>query len=533
MPTCPSCRARYPEGTSRCETDGAELLADPAIAGTADLASGAMVGEYRVEAKLGEGGFGSVYRASHPVIGKKAAIKVLRLEYSTNPDMVSRFVDEARAVNQIRHRNIVDIFAFGALDDGRQYFVMELLEGRTLHSLLREQVRLPVDVTLGLLRGIARALGAAHAAGIVHRDLKPENVLLVEDEDGNLHPKLLDFGIAKLLADHGTTQRTGTGTPIGTPAYMSPEQCEGTRIDHRTDVYALGIVAHECLTGARPFEGDSTLDLLVKQARAAPPRLSECARDLPAELDAPLLRMLAKDPEQRPAGALEAVRELEEAAQQAGVALPTPSRQGEAISASRLPRVVALTPAPTLGAPASGDAPTLAQATTTSVAGSTGAAPPRGLGSRSGALLAGAAMVAVVVWWLVGRAPSPPLDSSATVTAPEPSASAVVASPAAQNTQLPAAASSQPATMVRLTIQSEPANAEIFVGDERLGVAPGPIELEKGEAPVVLTLRAPGHEPGTVEVRPTESGTVRAKLAPTKRAAPRKGAPPRNRDLEF
>jgi serine/threonine protein kinase len=192
-----------------------------------DLAPGTMVGKFRVEAKIGEGGFGTVYRAVND-IDKVGAIKVLRLRYSADPEMVSRFKAEARAVNQIRHKNIIDIFEFGALPDGRQYYVMEYLGGMPLDEYLEQVHHLELAAALPILRGIARALDAAHGKGIAHRDLKPENVFLVNDEDRGLEPKLLDFGIAKLLHNQGEqSHKTRTGAPIGTPYYMSPEQARG------------------------------------------------------------------------------------------------------------------------------------------------------------------------------------------------------------------------------------------------------------------------------------------------------------------
>ncbi len=185
MATCPTCRTHYSDDVTVCATDGEGLLPDEAFAaGDTELVAGQMVGEYRIEGKLGQGGFGAVYRAVHPLIGKAAAVKVLHKQFSSNPQMVSRFIAEARAVNQIRNRNIIDIFSFGALEDGRQYYVMELLDGMTLDAYVKKKGRLSPEEAIPLLRGVARALDAAHASGIAHRDLKPENIFLLFDEDG-------------------------------------------------------------------------------------------------------------------------------------------------------------------------------------------------------------------------------------------------------------------------------------------------------------------------------------------------------------
>ncbi|XXT22821.1 serine/threonine-protein kinase [Sorangium sp. So ce429] len=325
MSTCPTCRTEHADGVVACPPDADTLAPDPALPGAdPDLAPGTPVGEYRIEAKIGVGGFGTVYRAMHPVIGKAAAIKVLSRQCSANPQLVSRFVAEARAVNQIRHRNIIDIFSFGALEDGRHYYVMELLEGMTLDAYRRKRGRLPPAEALPILVKIARALDAAHAAGIAHRDLKPENVFLVFDEDGAIFPKLLDFGIAKLLGESSTTaHKTRTGHLIGTPLYMSPEQCRGRNVDHRTDVYSFGILAHELLAGAPPFDGESAFDLLIKHTSEPAPPVSSVTTHLSPALDAPLLRMLEKDPESRPASLLEATAALVEAARGAGYDVPT------------------------------------------------------------------------------------------------------------------------------------------------------------------------------------------------------------------
>src|ERR1700733_7992462 len=248
MPTCPTCRGTFSEDRSRCPIDDEPLLPDEAFSSAdVDLAPGTFVGEYRVESKLGAGGFGTVYRAVHPVIGKPAAIKVLSRQWSSNPQMVSRFIAEARATNQIQSRNIIDIFAFGSLPDGRQYYVMELLKGQPFDQFLADRGRLAPETAIPILRDIARALDAAHAHGIIHRDMKPENVFLVFEEDRTVHPKLLDFGIAKLLGEPTSGHKTRTGTPLGTPIYMSPEQCNGRPVDPRTDVYALGVMTHQVL----------------------------------------------------------------------------------------------------------------------------------------------------------------------------------------------------------------------------------------------------------------------------------------------
>jgi eukaryotic-like serine/threonine-protein kinase len=278
-----------------------------------------MAGEYRLLRKLGEGGFGAVYEAEHPVLKRRAAVKVLHRVADRDSDAVQRFISEAQAVNQIRNRHIVDVFSFGKLNDGRHFYVMDLLDGEPLDRWLKANGRMDVSTMLQLLSPIAEALDLAHRAGIVHRDLKPQNIFLSWDFGGDTVPKLLDFGMAKLLGE--STVHTVSGTPIGTPLYMSPEQARGERVDQRSDVYALGVLCFELLTGQLPFTGDTTVAVLMAHIIQAPPRLSEVCADLSPLLDAPLSSMLAKDPEQRPSSAGVALAALRSAALQAGVVI--------------------------------------------------------------------------------------------------------------------------------------------------------------------------------------------------------------------
>jgi serine/threonine-protein kinase len=234
------------------------------------------------------------------VIAKRAAIKILHPELSANREAVERFVQEARAVNQIGHPNIVDIFAFGQMPDGRSFFVMEWLRGESLRERT-DREPLPMADALAVLDTISLALEAAHEAGIVHRDLKPDNVFLVETKADRPQVKLLDFGIAKLLnTDAGRTERTRTGNLLGTPAYISPEQARGYTVDHRTDIYAFGALAYELFTGALPFPADNLADMIAKQLFQPPPSARELCPDVTPALDQLLQSMLAKLPDQRP-----------------------------------------------------------------------------------------------------------------------------------------------------------------------------------------------------------------------------------------
>jgi tRNA A-37 threonylcarbamoyl transferase component Bud32 len=262
------------------------------------LPAGALVGGYELTGLLGAGGMGQVYAAVHPVIGKRVAIKVLLPAMSRDPEVVQRFVTEARAVNRIGHPNIVDIFAFGELEDGRHFMAMDLLVGESLRQRLARGP-LPVGEVLAILDAVSSALIAAHAHGIVHRDLKPDNVFLAEVAGGGTQVKLLDFGIAKLLGGQGMT--TQIGALLGTPAYMSPEQARAEPIDARSDIYALGIVAWELLVGDLPFDATSYVEVLEAHVEQMPPPPSSRAPGIPPEVDALIGAMLAKQADQRPA----------------------------------------------------------------------------------------------------------------------------------------------------------------------------------------------------------------------------------------
>jgi eukaryotic-like serine/threonine-protein kinase len=237
---------------------------------------GQTVGNYRITQLLGEGGMGAVYLAEHPGIGRKAAVKVLHPELTRHTDMAARFFNEARAANAIHHPGIVEVFDFGTLPTGVSYIVMELLQGESLAGRLRKGGPLPMAAALEYATQAAAALGAAHKEGIVHRDLKPDNLYLVPDprNPGREMIKVLDFGIAKLAGnpDAPGSVKTRTGTIMGTPVYMSPEQCRGTKeVDHRTDIYALGVILYEMLCGAPPFVSEGHGELIHLHISAPPP----------------------------------------------------------------------------------------------------------------------------------------------------------------------------------------------------------------------------------------------------------------------
>jgi serine/threonine-protein kinase len=269
------------------------------------------IGAYNVLGKIGEGGMGCVYLAEHTLLGRRAAIKVLLPSLSANEKIVRRFFNEARAVTQIADPGIVQVFDFGYHVDGGAFIVMELLEGESMTARLKRIGRFSVADMLRLMRMVGSSLEAAHAKGIVHRDLKPDNLFIVGDPavTGGERPKILDFGIAKLSGDPADMHQTSTGTLIGTPVYMSPEQCRGAgEVDHRSDIYSIGCVMFKLITGRAPFRGAGSGDIIAAHLREPAPFAASFVPDLPDVIDMILQRCLQKDPGRR----YQSMRELAE-----------------------------------------------------------------------------------------------------------------------------------------------------------------------------------------------------------------------------
>ncbi len=269
-----------------------------------DLLIGSPVGEYYVTKRLGEGGMGIVYAAEHPVIGKRVAVKVLRPQTAEIESQVQRFVAEARTVCAIGHRGIVDVFGFGTMPDGRHYLLMELLTGEPLDRYLSTHAPLPAMEAIDLLDEILDALGAAHRVGVIHRDLKPSNIFYVRPPLGQPYLKLLDFGLAKRSSvPHGSADQTTGMYWVGTPDFMAPEQARGEPVGPYTDLYSLGIIAFQMLTGKVPFRASTAMDIVALHLRQPAPRVSSRAAGVPRQLDALVSRLLQKRPEERPASA--------------------------------------------------------------------------------------------------------------------------------------------------------------------------------------------------------------------------------------
>ncbi|MBX7100394.1 MAG: protein kinase [Myxococcaceae bacterium] len=273
-----------------------------------DPLPGSILGDYVVEQAVAWGGMGIVYRAAHRVLGRKVAVKVLRPTHANDPELTHRFLKEAQALSSLRHRGIVDIINFGDLPDGRQYMVMELLEGESLEATLKKVGRLPLLEALTLADQILDALSAAHSAGVVHRDLKPGNVFLVEENQGARYAKLVDFGLARMAPLDALNNPNGRASMalVGTPLYLAPEQATGQATTPRTDLYSFGVVLFELVSGKPPFSAFSVVELLNAHISKPAPRLSSRVEGVPPELDALVASLLEKLPEHRPASAEEA-----------------------------------------------------------------------------------------------------------------------------------------------------------------------------------------------------------------------------------
>jgi len=505
MKVCPACRVDYGAGEVFCPVDATRLVTtsqmnirplnpdDP-------LVGIVLAGRYVVKRRIGEGGMGLVYEGLHRDIDKRVAIKVLRDDLSRRPEVVARFRQEAKSASRIGHENIVDISDFGETARGASYFIMEFLDGEDLANVLGREITVDADRVCAIVLQCCRALSATHAKGIVHRDIKPENIFLTKRDGVEDFVKIVDFGIAKMsdIETEGAPGRklTKTGMIFGTPEYMSPEQAAGKELDHRVDVYALGIILYECLAGRVPFEGDTFMGVLTQHLFAELPPIDELnpSVEVSRELEMVIRKALAKDPDDR-------YQDTEELAEAISCALD-----------GRLSRATVKTPPSAFGPPLSYLQPV-----------------PRRKTSRWVWGVTASAVVAALAWVSLGPLSGPGSGADAS-EGPAASSSVAETTEMAEPVLVDV---EQALTFVNVHVATDPAGARVILddGSEACARTPCTVEAERGST---LVLRAKlGKRRGRTAITPTQEATVLIELrAPKKtRPTPRNAqAPKRKRE---
>jgi len=306
MPVCPTCGMKLAHGTIKCPNDGTEVV-------TKYKAGDCLSEKYEFLESVGSGGMGIIYKAKHLALNRIVAIKLLH-PYLLNEDTILRFQREARTASKLRHPNLIEVQDVGTTEEGQPFMVMDFVSGQSLSDLIHQKGRLSVEETLKIFVQICSGLAYAHNQNILHRDLKPSNVMLITDEHGSTTAKILDFGIAKVLeeGENKAATLTKTGDVFGSPLYMSPEQGAGGNVDRRSDLYSLGCMLFECLTGTPPFMGKSIIETLMAHAQQKPMSLKEATLglDFPPELNSVVMKLLAKAPDERYQSVLEVREDL-------------------------------------------------------------------------------------------------------------------------------------------------------------------------------------------------------------------------------
>ena len=551
--------------------------------------AGEVIGSYRVVRQIGEGGMGAVYLAEHTLLGRPAAIKVLRSELSHRTDLLTRFFNEARAATAVKHPGIVEIYDFGHHVDGSAYLVMEFLEGESLSARMRRFGVLPQQRAIAMSRQICGALAAAHAKGIIHRDLKPDNIFVVRDPDTSdgERTKVLDFGIAKLGGDPAgpSSSMTRTGMVMGTPAYMAPEQCKGAGlVDQRSDLYALGCILFEMVCGRPPFVAEGAGEIMAHHIFTPPPTPSSVAAVSPP-LEHVIMRVLAKDADLRFRSAEEMLAALQAidpsgshvrtGANAATVMAPGAMRLYPSTPGTAPPGMVPGTAPPgmaprtgppgtappgytPLGMPPAGAAPpglgvprtvppAMAQTTMSSAAGAT-MSPPRK--PRSWMLPVAAVAVLAIGGGIVAAVQGGgSRDAAPAVAPPPPNAPAPVAKPPAPApnpapappaptapaahaeppvAQPPVAPAPQPAKAT-LAISSDPDGAEVYRMPQGvlIGTTPLSVPVDAVAGQLVFMVKKAGYRDETIAMAADRDGDQLVKLRKTAAAtAPSKPTKP-------
>ena len=314
MKSCPQCKLKYPDDAAGCFLCGGRLSAiqDPLIGVT-------IAGRYQIEEVLGQGGMATVYAARHRLVDRPCAVKVMSPQYTRNEVIRERFRREAKAAQKLAHPNIIEIFDQGETPDGLVFLVMELLRGETLADVL-EHGKVPLDRGLPIMIQIARALARAHDLEVIHRDLKPENIFLARLPNGADQVKLLDFGIARSMQD---SRLTGAGEVFGTPQYMAPERITSIEAGPAADLYSLGVIIYEMVTGTFPFDATDVTTYFIKHLKEAPVSPKKHDASIPGELERLVMECLAKDAKDRPVDAHRVNTDLMNIAGAIGLRIPS------------------------------------------------------------------------------------------------------------------------------------------------------------------------------------------------------------------
>ena len=438
-----------------------KMRQDPYLGATID-------GRYKVEALLGEGGMGVVYRCVHTIIGKKVAMKVLRADLARDAEVTERFLNEAKSASTIGNAHIIDISDFGQFQDGATYFVMEFLVGQPLTKIVDGGQAVPVPRIINIARQLAEGLSAAHAAGIVHRDLKPDNIFLITRGGEKDFVKILDFGIAKVSTSGEGAKLTRAGAVFGTPHYMSPEQAAGQPVDHRGDVYSFGVILYELASGRVPFDADNFMGILTQHMYKAPVpirALMPQPQEVPPGLEAIVLKCLSKRPEHRYQSMDELIADLDKL--QAG---HVPDAVPEMMSRSggfNVPADYFAKPKMPEPVPAS---------------------PASARQKSKWPLIAGLAGVAAAIAIVGG------IFAKSSQSRAQPEGLPTTAATSALTAAAPLSAPQEPLTLTRqVALAVVPQEAHVYQGDKDLGTSPVLLEVEEGKS-VALSVRMDGYK---------------------------------------
>jgi serine/threonine-protein kinase len=488
---------------------------DPLLGTTID-------GRYKLEKVLGQGGMGVVYAAQHVVLGKRLAIKILKSDVSKDQEIIARFRQEAQSASAIGSQHIIDISDFGQLPDGSTYFVMELLDGQELTKAIENERPIPPERVLHIAKQLCDALGAAHERGIVHRDMKPDNVFLIKRGNDKDFVKVLDFGIAKVGG--ASSKLTRAGQVFGTPHYMSPEQCSGQAVDHRTDIYAVGVILYEMSVGRVPFDADNLMGILTKHIyeQPIPPHTLPPPVNVPAGLEAIILKCLAKQADARYQSMAEVRADLETFERG-----HTPNAVVEAVDRRTMPL----------------PDPTGKHAAMQVEVG--GQAPPEASGSKLPLILGFlVGLVAIAgggaALWFTVLAPEPPAPPTPPVArpteTPDPPPAQPNPPPVAEQPATPPVAEQQvqppptaPAAPTTVTINSDPPGVEVWSADGfLLGNTPFQVSRPAAGETVVLSLKRVNYQDGEVRIASVTASEVMVTMRPgrsTSRRTPGQASP--------